>query len=448
MARFLVLLLYNLLQPLMLLAMAPKAWRKMKARGGKAADLDQRFGFFNAGQEDLLRNLRAKGDVWWIHAVSVGEAGIAMKLIRELRKRRPDLGFVVTTTTPTGLAQLDGFAAKCEGKVMPMYSALDGWFVVRRFLNLIKPTQLVLVEAEVWPNLVQACYMRGIPVSLVNARLSPRSERRFRKFRYMVEPVYKLLSHVGVQEAEDPQRFASALGIRPECIVHTGSIKFDTAGDKEPVEQVSAFRALLSQIGVSADRPVLLAASTHPGEELELGKVYQGLRKSVPGVYYIVVPRHAERGPEIAKELSGLGLNVRLRSALAVAEGDSAQASSTDVLVVDSTGELRAWQYLASVVVIGKSFLGIGGQNPAEAIVAGKPVVFGQHMENFSALKGLLLQHEGALEVADFSVAEAELRSLMQSPEKAQRLALEGRKALLPHVGATARTASLLLGEN
>ncbi|HSI62104.1 MAG TPA: glycosyltransferase N-terminal domain-containing protein, partial [Candidatus Saccharimonadia bacterium] len=325
MARFLVLLLYNLLQPLMLLAMAPKAWKKMKARGGKAADLGQRFGFFDADAENRLRDFRAKGEVWWVHAVSVGEVGIAVKLIRELRKRRPDLGFVVTTTTPTGLRQLEAFAQKSDGRVMPMYSALDGWFVVRRFLNLIQPTQLVLVEAEVWPNLVLACHTRGIPVSLVNARLSPRSERRFRKFRFLVEPVYELLTHVGVQETGDPKRFASALGIRPECIVHTGSIKFDTAGDKEPAEQVAAFRTLLSQLGVSPERPVLLAASTHPGEELALGKVYQGLRQSMPGVYYIVVPRHAERGPEIAKELGGLGLQVRLRSTLGSVTEDSQQ---------------------------------------------------------------------------------------------------------------------------
>lgn len=424
--------------------MAPKAWKKMKARGGKASDLSQRFGHFDIDDENRLRALRSSGEVWWIHAVSVGEVGIAVKLIRELRKRRPDLGFVVTTTTPTGLRQFEDFAAKCEGRVIPMYSALDGWFVVRRFLNLIQPSQLVLVEAEVWPNLVLACHLRGIPVSLVNARLSPRSERRFRRVRFLVEPIYELLDHVGVQEAEDPQRFASALGIRPECIIHTGSIKFDTAGEKEPVEQVAAFRALLSRIGIMAERPILLAASTHPGEELALAKMYQRLRKDVTGVYHVVVPRHAERGEEIAKELEGVGLQVRLRSTL----GGEAVTSAGDVLVVNSTGELRAWQYLASVVVIGKSFLGTGGQNPAEAIVAGKPVVFGPHMENFSALKDLLLQHGGALEVADVDAAEVAIRSLMLSPQKGQQLALAGRKALEPHTGATVRTVDLLFGKN
>lgn len=444
MVRFLVLLLYNCLQPLMFLAMAPKAWKKMKARGGKAYDLWQRFGHFDVDDENRVRALRSTGELWWIHAVSVGEVGIAVKLIRELRKRRPDLGFFVTTTTPTGLRQFEDFAAKCDGRVIPMYSALDDWRGVRRFLNLIQPSQLVLVEAEVWPNLVQACHARGIPVSLVNARLSPRSERRFRKVRFLVEPIYEMLDHVGVQEADDPQRFASALGIRPGCIVHTGSIKFDTAGEKEPVEQVAAFRALLSNIGITAERPILLAASTHSGEELALAKMYQRLRKDVPGVYYVVVPRHAERGEEIAKELEGVGLQVRLRSAL----GGEATASAGDVLVVNSTGELRAWQYLASVVVIGKSFLGTGGQNPAEAIVAGKPVVFGPHMENFSALKDLLLQHGGALEVADVDAAEVAIRSLMQSPQKGQQLALAGRKALDPHTGATVRTVDLLSGKN
>ncbi len=424
--------------------MAPKAWRKMKARGGRAADLWQRFGFFDDGAKARLQALRdGSSQVWWIHAVSVGEVGIAVKLMRELRARDARLGLVVTTTTPTGLGQLRNFAEKCGGQVLPLYSALDGWTTVRRFLNAIRPAQLVLVEAEVWPNLVHACHGRGIPVSLVNARLSPRSERRFRKFRFLVRPIYALLSHVGVQEPGDPERFASALGLRPETIRHTGSVKFDTAGEKEPVGQVQAFRTLLADAGLDPQRPVLMAISTHPGEERALGEVYQKLRAAVPGLYYVVVPRHAERGAEVMRDLHSLGLQVRLRSTLGAT--DVPAAGPGDALVVDSTGELRAWQHLAAVVVIGKSFLGVGGQNPAEAVVAGRPVVFGPHMENFSALRNLLVEHGGAVEVPDVTGVEAAVADLLRNPERASHLTLAAHQALKPHHGATARTVDMLL---
>lgn len=442
MPRFLVLLLYNLLQPLMLLAMAPKAWKKMKARGGKASDLWQRFGFFSPETLQQLRMLReGSSQLFWIHAVSVGEVGIAVKLVRELRKRNADLAVVITTTTPTGHAQVQKFAQQSGGRVFTLYSALDGWFTVRRFLKAIRPTRLVLVEAEVWPNLVHACHRRGIPVSLVNARLSPRSERRFRRFRFLVEPIYSLLSQAGVQEAEDPARFSSALGIQPSRLVTTGSIKFDLKGEKEPVEQVAAFRALLASAGHPPEHPVLLGASTHPGEEKALGEVCQRLRGTFPTLYLIVVPRHAERGGEVLRELQALGLEPRLRSSLA----NEPHQGAGNALVVDSTGELRAWQYLATVVVVGKSFLGIGGQNPAEAVVAGRPVVFGPHMENFTALKDLLLTHEGAAKVGDFAALENLLPELLRASESRDRMALAGLKALQPHEGATARTADMLL---
>ena len=416
----------------------------MKARGGKPADLWQRFGYFSEAELGRLRDLRTQGGVMWIHAVSVGEVGIAIKLIRELHTRQPELGIVVTTTTPTGLGQVADFASKHEGRVLPLYSSLDGWFTVRRFLRAIQPAQLVLVEAEVWPNLVQACHRRGIPVSLVNARLSPRSERRFRKFRSLVEPIYSLLSTVGVQERGDVERFSGALGIRPESVAYTGSIKFDTVGEREPTAQVAAFRALLSGIGITEERPILLAASTHAGEEMALAEVCMRLREEVRGLYLILVPRHAERAGEIEQELQDQGLTVLRRSRLT--EGTSTEVQNAgDVLIVDSTGELRAWQYLATVVVIGKSFLATGGQNPAEAVMAGRPVVTGPHMENFDALMQLLLHHQGAVQVADMAALEPALLALLTDSEKSHALAEAGRKALTPHAGATARTADFLL---
>src|SRR4051812_44764587 len=207
MLRALVLLIYNLLLPLGLLAMAPGAWKKMRQRGGRISDLWQRLGFFNREERANLQKLRSEAGVFWIHAVSVGEVGIAAKLMRELLSQRPALRFVLTSTTPTGFR----LAAKLEqdhaGILVALYSPVDGWFTVRRFLNAIRPKRLVLVEAEVWPNLVFAATRRSIRVTLVNARLSERSERRFRSLRFIACPVFSMLERVCVQEPEDTARF-------------------------------------------------------------------------------------------------------------------------------------------------------------------------------------------------------------------------------------------------
>jgi len=231
----------------------------------------------------------------------------------------------------------------------------------------------------------------------------------------------------------------SGIGVDPDRVLHTGSIKFDMKGQPEPAAKVAEFRQLLNRIGWNDDEQIMLAASTHDGEELEVGKLYIRLKRQIPNLFLIVVPRHVERATKVANDLSGLGIQTALRSAEATPE------TKVSALLVDTTGELRAWQYLASVVIIGKSFLAHGGQNPAEAVMAGKPVVFGPHMENFDALVRLLLERRGARQVQDFAEAEESILKLIQDKKKAQRVALAGQRALLAHSGATKRTVAELL---
>ncbi len=420
--------------------MLPGAIKKMRARGGRWRDLWQRLGFFSESARAELDALhRSHAEVIWMHAVSVGEVGIAVKLVHELVRQRPQVGVVITTTTPTGMAQAQKLAAELPGAVIPLYSPLDGWFVVRRCLSVIRPRQIVLVEAEVWPNLVQAASRRGIPVRLVNARLSPRSERRYRQLRTLVQPIFTLLTEVMVQEPEDVERWLS-LGLDAKRVVWTGSIKFDEAGDREPVEQMAEFRQIMERAGISPSRPVLLAASTHAGEEEEIARVYLRLRGAHPALFLILVPRHVERAVEIQQRLGSMELKVRRRSLV-----DREQSIAPDCLLVDTTGELKAWQGLATLVVVGKSFLATGGQNPAEAAMLGKPVLFGPHMENFSALVRVLLMRQGAAQVADFAALQGRLDHLLRHPQEAQIMAQAGRAALRNHEGATARTASRLL---
>ncbi len=435
MSKTLSLCLYNLLLPLGLLVMLPGAVRKMRQRGGHWRDLAQRLGFLSATQLQAVAALPSGHERMWIHAVSVGEVGIATKLISLLLKRHPQSGIVLTTTTPTGHALASEFAEKQGGRVVVLYSPLDLPGVGARLLSLIKPAKLVLVEAEVWPNLVAAATRQHVPVSLVNARLSPRSERRFQQFGFFIKPVFGMLHQVLVQEPEDVLRW-TGLGVAAARVHHTGSIKFDPQGAAADSAQVESLRSLLNRAGIAFSQPILLLASTHPGEEVLLAHMTQRLRIKHPTLALLIVPRHVERAGALITELQALGLiDVQRRSQV---QGLSAN------LLIDTTGELRAWQELATLVVVGKSFLATGGQNPAEAVMARKPVLFGPHMENFQALVDLLLARQGAIQVPDMAVLEQTLDELLANPAKQQQLGNNGHAVLALHEGATAKTVELL----
>ena len=415
--------------------MLPRALRKMRERGGRWRDLWQRLGFFGTEQRENITSLRNRGPVVWMHAVSVGEVGIARKLMAEIFRTRSDVSFVLSTTTPTGHALADEFARMNEDRICIIYNPLDGWFSVRRCLRLISPAKIVLVEAEVWPNLVSAAAGRGIPVELVNARLSPRSERRYRRFRALASPVFSMLSRVQVQEPEDVARWVG-IGVPENKVVRTGSIKFDPAGQVVSDEKIRELQRVLQSCIGDAPRRIILAASTHNGEEAAIAEIYQRLRQRMADLFFIVVPRHVERADGITAGLEGIGLKIQRRS--------TQSSASCDVLIVDTTGELAAWQHLADLVVIGKSFLATGGQNPAEAIVAGKPVVFGPHMENFDALVKMLLARDGAVQVADLPELETRAAALLGDAPGSQRIAAAGRAALEAHRGATRMAAELV----
>ena len=460
MSKSLSLLLYNLLLPVGLVFMLPGALRKMRARGGRWQDMAQRFGFLSEAKRAAITQLPNGRNRIWLHAVSVGEIGIATKLITRLLKDSPKTGIVLTTTTPTGYALAEEFAQKtgravqgtltkkrkaadsAAPRVVVLYSPIDLPLVGARFLDLIQPTQIVLVEAEVWPNLVAAAHRRGTPVSMVNARLSLRSEARFQQFGFFIRPVFAMLDQVLVQERGDVARFA-ALGVDVARIQHIGSIKFDPQGADADEAQLRQLRGVLQQFGISETQSILLLASTHRGEEVLLAEVYLKLQEKYPDLVLLVVPRHVERATEIIEALQALGITTVRRSQL---NGSRPAASgSRPALLIDTTGELRAWQCLATAVVVGKSFLSEGGQNPAEAVMALKPVLFGPHMENFEALVDLLLKHEGAIQVPDTTRLEVELSRLLIDPVLREHYGQAGHAALATHEGATAKTVARLL---
>jgi 3-deoxy-D-manno-octulosonic-acid transferase len=419
--------LYNLLFPIALLFFLPSYIGKMLRRGNYSHKFGQRLGFYDRDVRQSLSSHR-----WtWIHAVSVGEVMIALKLATKLKEREPDLRVALTTTTTTGFA----LASKQASQWMQvMYNPLDFWPIMRRVFALIRPARVILVEAEVWPNLAAIAHARSVPLALVNARLSPRSERRFARFKIFVAPIFRLLDLVCVQEFEDIARWQT-LGVARAHIRHVGSIKFDT----EEIEvRPEMTREILTVFEIDSARPILLGGSTHPGEEEILAEVYLKLRIQFPTLLLIIAPRHVERTRDISAKLRQLGLRITLRS-------DAMPVASTDCLLLDTTGELRDWYSVATVVFIGKSLSARGGQNPIEPIVAGKPVIFGPHKEIFAALARSLIAPEGAMQITTAVGLEEKIAALIANEALRDRLVGNARRVVAEHRGATARVAELLL---
>jgi 3-deoxy-D-manno-octulosonic-acid transferase len=421
--------LYNLLWPVGLLFFLPGYLVKMFRRGNYRYKFGQRLGIYDV---DLRARLSAQKSTW-LHAVSVGEVMIAFKLAEAIRVLGADSRFVLTTTTTTGFA----FASKSAPSwIEVLYTSLDFWPITRRAFATIRPVKILLVEAEVWPNLAAEARARGIPLALVNARLSPRSEKRFRRFRFFVAPTFRLLDLVCVPEPQDVDRWA-AIGVLPDRIHVVGSIKYDPEAIR--VDPTLPERVLL-ELGIEPNRPVILGGSTHRGEEEILAEAFLHWRKEFPSIFLIIAPRHAERGLEIRRQLERRGLRVTLRS-----RPTPARDPSLDCMILDTTGELRDWYGVADAVFVGKSLTAHGGQNPVEAIAAGKPIIFGPHMENFAVLARSLIAQRGAIEVRSAPELQRAVADLLRDSSLRETLVQNARIVLSGHRGATSRTAALIV---
>lgn len=428
-----ILLLYNFILPLIFLGALPRYVLKIIRRGNYGDAFGERFGFFSKKKRQMLLSLDRP---LWIHAVSVGEVNIAKKLILSIKRINPAIPIVLSTTTPTGAS----IAHSSEASVI-IYHPLDFLFVSTRVFDLISPRALILTEAEVWPNLVNKSVKRGVEVSLINARLSQRSKRRFKRFSFLTKPIFSLLSRVCVQQQLDVESWKS-LGVSRSKISFTGSIKFDSEGVAKP-NNVSSLKDLLNKLFMGSRKKVILAGSTHLGEEALIGKAYLELRDQFPDLYYLVAPRHVERRHDLVNELRSKGLNPLLRTELESQETEL--LNSYDCLVIDTTGELNAWYYASDIVVIGKSFLANGGQNPVEAIFAKRPVLVGPNMQNFASLTSDLKANGGVIQVEDEFELIERISEFLANPEIGVTLSQNANSALSLHKGASDRTAELII---
>lgn len=411
----LILVLYNLLFLPALLLLLPGYLHRIKKRGGYGHKAAQRLGLLDQETLDRIGTGRI-----WIHAVSVGEVGIAMKFIVEFHRRNPDTRFLVSSTTSTGLAILERSASQW---LEPIANPIDFPVITGRLLQRIRASALLFVEADLWPNRIAAAKKLGIPVVLLNARLSSRSERRFRMLGPFASAWFNHLDLITLSDNEDRRRFLS-LGIRPDILRVAGNIKHD-----------SPLGASSSQ----AEAPLLLAASTHAGEEEAIAKAYHILKKGHPELRLVIAPRHVERRQEIRQTLAALGLPCHLHS-----EGGR---PSMEPLLLDTTGELASWYPKATVVFVGKSLtnsVNKGGQNMIEPLQAGAPVLIGPHTDNFEPLATRLCEAGAALRVNDHLEIVAAVDSLLQNDLKRAAMITAATDILKPHRGAARRNCEMM----
>lgn len=351
--------------------------RRLKRGKEDAVRLPERFGHASRP--------RPAGKLLWIHAASVGEANTVLPLIHHTLTAYPEAQVLLTTVTVTSARLM---AERLPDRAFHQFAPVDTPDAVDRFLSHWRPDLALFVDSELWPNLITQSGERGIKLGLVNARMSERSARRWRKFPFLIRPLLKRFDFCFAQTTGDAARLRK-LGMGSFNAI--GNLKYDA--DPLPFD-AGEHAKLVARI---QGRPVWLAASTHPGEEAMAGRVHQALKASFPGLLTLLVPRHAERGAAIEAELDALGLRVARRS-----EGKAITAH-TDCYLGDTMGELGLFYRLSPIAFIGGSLVPHGGQNPLEAARLGCAVCFGPHMDNFTAICDGLKTADACVTVADES---------------------------------------------
>jgi 3-deoxy-D-manno-octulosonic-acid transferase len=393
--------LYTALLRIALPLVLARLWWRGRREPGYRSAVAERFGFYPTEQ---------KAKVLWIHAVSVGEARAAAPLVRALHEMLPEHGILMTCTTAAGretLKQLYGES------VIAAYLPYDFPRAVQRFLEHFRPCLGVLMETEIWPNLLALCAEYHVPVLLANARMSERSARGYRRWRRLTGPAFASLAAACAQSAEDARRL-SGLGVREVSV--SGNLKFDVQPD---AGQLAAGRAWRAALG----RPVLLLASTRDGEEALL-------LKEIPregGLLVLIVPRHPQRFDEVAQMADAR----RTRQEM--------PARHPRIHRGDTMGEMAIYYAASDVALIGGSFLPLGGQNLIEALAAGTPVVVGPSMFNFAEATRLALEAGAALQAPDAASAVRQALELLGDERRRAAMASAGRELCLAHRGATER---------
>ena len=425
---------YNIVFPIAFAFLLPHFVLRMLRRGGYGRHFSQRFGRYGAAE---AARLDAPGRPIWIQAVSVGELAVAFSFMEEVRRRDPAARFVLTTNTSTGHVLA---LKKIQAPDVTLYFPMDVPWVMPRVLRRLRPSAVVLVENEMWPNLIRYARKQGVPTVMINGRVSEHSFRGYRKVRFITRDLLPRIHWFCVQSEADRDRLL-ALGAPADRMEVVGSAKYDI-GPTAPTAEARA-RAVLAKVGVRPGDPVRVGGSTWDGEEAALLDIAREAKAAHPRLLLVLVPRHAERREAVLEEIRRRGMDVVQRSQIP----DSAvpPARRPDVLLVDTTGELRGYYAAADVVFVGKSLTQVGGQNPIEPAKDGKPVVVGPHMENFPVVSRDFLEAGAYLQAKDAGELRSMVLRLLEDAGERERLGRAAAALVTRKAGATRRMADRVL---
>lgn len=390
----------------------------------------ERFGAFGRSMDGLDAPV-------WIHAVSVGEANVAARIAKGIRKRSPGVPIVVSTTTTTGQDMMEKAGKGVVDRVF--YYPLDISFIVSRVISKINPRLYVVIETELWPNLMTALKRKGVPIAVVNGRISDRSFRNYLKVKPFISGMLGCIDVFSVQTKDDASRIVR-MGAATERVTVTGNVKFD-----QGISEGLPLPVRPEDIGMRQDDLIIVAGSTHFNEESQLIDVYKRLSGRIPGLKLIIAPRHVERAEAVKVYIEEAGLRHMAYSGLRGKGAPGGGKTGTyDVMVVDSIGHLKDMYALATIVFVGGSLVKKGGQNIIEPASYGKPVVFGPNMYNFKEAVRMFLSREGAIQVADADELEQVLERLIKDDGMRRNISRKAVDVIRENSGAVDRTVSLL----
>jgi len=373
----------------------------------------------------------------WIHAVSVGEVLTARSLVGDLRARYPNLRLFLSTTTMTGQRVARSNIQHVDAV---FFFPFDFAFIVRRTLRLVRPRLFIMMETEIWPNLLRACRRSGVRTLLVNGRISSRSYPRYRLARPLFRRVLRHIDRFCMQGEESARRIID-LGADPARVTVTGSLKFDSLELPTAESLGRGPGRVLRFFRVAANRPVVIAASTIKGEDEMVLAAFRRVKRTWPGALLILAPRKPERFGDAEALVRQEGFSVARRTDLRI---DAEPAE--DVVVLDSIGELARVFQVATVVFVGGSLVDAGGHNILEPAVFGKPILFGPHMQNFAEIAQAFLEHQAAVQVGSARELEDTLAALVGDPVRQARVGAAARALVEANRGAKDKSLAVIAG--
>lgn len=415
--RFLYTIIFCLLLPFILL----RLWIKNRKTPGGLQFWHERLGFG-------LRPFSSGGI--WVHAISVGESMTAIPLIKLLQQRHPGIPITVTNETITGAERI---RVALGDSVTQLYFPYDLPLILRKFFKALQPKLLILLETELWPNLLAACQLYQVPVALVNARLSERSAKAYRRILPVIQKMLESLDIIAAQFQADADRFI-ALGFPAEKIQVTGSLKFDLTLPLQLSEQAQRWRKTWGE-----DRLVWIAASTHPGEEELILQAFTQVRHSFPDLLLVSIPRHVDRVPQLEQLYSGLAYKTIKRS-----DHKESEMGDVDVFIGDTMGELLTFYAAADLAFVGGSLVKKGGQNPLEPAAVGLPILTGPYTFNFATITEQLKRRNVEIQVNSATELAEQVIALLSDPACRQQKAEEAKKFVAENKGSVLKQMQLI----